>query len=110
VNFAIIGRNMNLTEPLLAHVERRLRSALSRFGTKIRHAAVQLTDIGGARGGLRPQCRVTAFLSRGGMVIIREMGADLHTAINRALDRLERSVRLKLKRDIWLDERKKTTD
>jgi len=98
VNFAVVGRNINLTEPLLAHVERRLRSALRRFGKKIRHAAVQLTDISGTRSGFHPQCKVTAFLSPRGKVIVKAMASDFHTAINRALDRLESSVGLKLER------------
>ncbi len=97
MNFAVIGRNINLTEPLLAHAERRLRSVLSQFGKKIRHAAVQLAGITGPRNGFYSQCKVTAFLSPRGKVIVQEIGADFHTAINRALDRLERSVRRKLK-------------
>lgn len=98
MKFAVIGRNINLTEPLLAHVERRLRSALRRFGKKIRHAAVQLTGISGPRRGFHPQCKVTAFLSPRGKVIVKEIASDFHTAINRALDRLESSVGLKLER------------
>lgn len=96
MNFAVIGTNINLTEPLLAHVERRLRSVLSQFGTKIRHAAVQLAGITGPRGGFYFQCKVTVFLAPRGLVIVKEIGADFHTAINQALDRLERAVRLKL--------------
>jgi ribosomal subunit interface protein len=108
MNFAVIGRNMSLTEPLLAHVERRLRSALGRFGKKIRHAAVQLTGISGPHSGFYPQCKVTAFLSPRGKVIVKEIGADFHTVINRALDKLERSVRLKLKRFTRLEKIKAT--
>ncbi|MGH7926714.1 MAG: ribosome hibernation-promoting factor, HPF/YfiA family [Candidatus Binatia bacterium] len=97
MNFAIIGQNINLTESLLAHVERRIRCALGRFGKKIRHAAVQLTGLNGPNSRLDKQCKVTAFLSRGGKIIVKEISADFHTAINRALDRLERSIRLKIK-------------
>ena len=58
MKFGIQGRHIELTAALLAHVERRLRFALSRFGQKIRLAAVQLADLNGPRGGLDKQCRV----------------------------------------------------
>ena len=107
MNFAVIGRNINLTELLLAHLERRLRSALRRFGKKIRHTAVQLAAFTGVRSGFYSQCKVTAFLSPRGKVIVQETGADFNSVINRALDRLERSVRLKLNRMTRLEKRKR---
>ena len=107
MNFAEIGRNINLTELLLAHLDRRLRSALRRFGKKIRHTAVQLAAFTGVRSGFYSQCKVTACLSPGGKVIVQETGADFHSVINRALDRLERSVRLKLNRMTRLEKRKR---
>jgi ribosomal subunit interface protein len=107
MNFAVIGRNINLTELLLAHLERRLRSALRRFGKKIRHTAVQLAAFTGVRSGFYSQCKVTAFLSPRGKVIVQETGPDFNSVINRALDRLERSVRLKLNRMTRLEKRKR---
>ncbi len=98
MNFAIIGRNINLTESLLAHVERRVRSALSRLGKKISHAVVQLTGIYGSNSSLDKQCEVTAFLSPREKVVVKEIGRDFYTTINRALDRLERSIRLRINR------------
>ena len=87
MKLGIRGRHMVLTAPLLAHVERRLRFALSRFEQKIRQIAVQVTDLNGPRGGFEKQCRVTVTLS-----------PALHTAIDRAADRLERSVTRELRR------------
>jgi ribosomal subunit interface protein len=98
VNFAIIGRNINLTESLLAHVECRVRAALSRFGKKVRSAAVQLTGTG-PNSRLDKQCKVTAFLSRGEKLVVKEVGGDFYTMINRALERLERFIRLKIEPD-----------
>ena len=92
MNFSIRGRHIELTAALLAHVERRLRFALSRFGQKIRQVAVQLLDLNGPRGGLDKQCRVTVTLSPSGKVMVGATDADLPTAIDRAADRLERSV------------------
>ena len=88
----IRGRHVELTETLLAHTERRLRFALSRFGQRIRHVTVQLTDLNGPRGGVDKQCRVTVTLSPSRRVMVEATDADLPTAIDRAADRVERSV------------------
>ncbi len=98
MRIGIRGRHIELTEALLAHVERRLRFALSRFGQKIRLAAAQLADINGPRGGVDKQCKVTVTLSPSGKVMVEATDADLHTAIDRAADRLERSVTRELRR------------
>ena len=87
-----------MTEALLAHVERRLRFALSRFGPKIRQAAVKLTDLNGPRGGLDKQCQITVTLSPSGKVRVEATAAALHTAIDLVFQRLERSVTRELER------------
>ena len=92
MNFSIRGRHTELTAALLVHVERRLRFALCRFGQKIRQVAVQLLDLNDPRGGLDKQCRVTVTLSPSKKVMVGATDADLPTAIDRAADRLERSV------------------
>jgi len=98
MKFGIRGRGIELTEELLAHVERRLRPALSHFEQKIRQAAVQLADLNGPRGGLDKQCRVTVTLSPSGKVRAKGVDTDLHTAIDRAAEELERSVTRELER------------
>ncbi len=98
MKFSIRGRHIELTEALLAHMERHLRFAWSRFGQRIRHAAVQLTDLDGPRGAVDKQCRVTVTLSPSGKVMVQASDADLHAAIDRAADRLERSVTRELER------------
>jgi ribosomal subunit interface protein len=98
MTFGIRGRGIELTEALLAHVERRLRSALSQFGPKIRQTAVQLADLQEAGDGLDKQCKLIVTLSPSGKVMVKATDADLHIAIDRAADQLERSVTLELER------------
>lgn len=98
MKFGIRGRHIELTAAVLAHVERRLRFAPSRFGQKIRQVAVQLQDVNGPRGGLDKLCRVTVTLAPSGKVRVEANDADLHTAIDRAADRVERSVTRELER------------
>jgi ribosomal subunit interface protein len=98
MRFAIRGRHIQLTEALLAHVERRLRFALGRFGPKIRQVAVKLTDLNGPRGGLDKQCQIAVTLSPSGKVRAEATDADLHTAIDLVSERLERAVARELER------------
>ena len=98
MRFGIRGRHVALTEAVLAHVESRVRFALSRFGPRIRQIAVKLTDLNGPRGGFDKQCRVTATLSPSGKVMVEGTDAYLHNAIDIASDRLDRSVTRELER------------
>ncbi len=98
MELGIRGRHIALTATLLAHVERRLRFALSRFEQKIRQIAVRVTDLNGPRGGFDKQCRVTATLSPSGKVTVGATDADLHAAIDHAANRLKHSVTHALKR------------
>ena len=59
---------------------------------------MQLGDLNGPRGGLDKQCRVTVTLSPSGRVMVEATDANLHSAIDRAADRLERSVTRELER------------
>jgi ribosomal subunit interface protein len=98
MTFGIRGRGIELTEALLAHVEGRLRSTLSQFEPKIRQAAVQLADLQEPGDGLDKQCKVTVTLSPSGKVMVKATDTDLHIAIDRAADELERAVTLELER------------
>jgi ribosomal subunit interface protein len=98
MTFGIRGRGIDLTEALLAHVERRLRSALSPFQKQIRQTAVQLADLQEPADGLDKQCKVTVTLAPSGKVMVKATDTDLHIAIDRAADQLERSVTLELER------------
>lgn len=98
MNFAVEGQNISLNEALLAHLELRLRLAMSQFGEKIRHAAVKLTGLNGRRRGFDKQCAVTAILEGSRTVIVKAVDSDFATAIDRAVERLVRSVRRMLER------------
>ena len=87
-----------LTEALLAHVERRLRLILTQFGQRIKQVAVRLTELHAQHRGLDKQCKVKATLFPSGNVMVTAVDPNLHTAIDRAADRLERSVTRELER------------
>ncbi len=57
----IVARNIDLSPSLRALVERRLRFALGRFGTRLKHVVVCLRDLNGPRGGLGDQYRIFEY-------------------------------------------------
>lgn len=98
MRFAIRVRDIQPTEAIIGHAERRLRFSLSRFGPKIRQVTMKLTDLNGPRGGLDKQCQIAVTLSPSGKVRVEATDADLHTAIDLVSERLERAVARELKR------------
>lgn len=77
---------------LVAHVDRRLQFALSRFGSRIARATVALEDINGPRGGIDKACRIVVRLRSGGDVVAAVDDIDWHAAIDRATTRIGQSV------------------
>jgi ribosome hibernation promoting factor len=98
VHVQIRGRNIDPTEALRAHVERRLQFALSHFGERIGLVTVRLVDINGPRGGDDKSCRVDVRLRPSGNVFVEDVKADLYAAIDRAAERAGRSVSHELDR------------
>ena len=64
----IRGLNVQVTESLKAHCERRLQFALGRFSERVRRVVVRFEDINGRRGGEDQSCRMEVILSEGGSV------------------------------------------
>ncbi len=87
------GHGVEVSEPLRAHVERRLSFALDRLRERVGTVHVTLRDVnGGERGGLDKECRVAVVLVPSGSVAARAMRADLYRAIDVAVGGAGRSV------------------
>jgi putative sigma-54 modulation protein len=73
--------------------QRRLESALGRFGPRVRAVSVRVTDLNGPKGGPDKRCLVAIRLERPNRLVLVE---DVHTeqaiAIGRAVDRAARVV------------------
>lgn len=94
----IQARGFPLTEALREHAERRLRFALSWAGYDVRKVVVRLSDINGPRGGDDKRCCIQVVFPGTQDVVIEDTESDLYVAINRAVDRAERSVARRLAR------------
>ena len=88
----IQGLGFPLTAPLLEHTDRRLRSAVTRIGDRIKRVVVRLRDINGPRGGEDKHCTILVVLVGAPPVVIEDAGADLYTVIDRAAERAGRNV------------------
>jgi len=93
----IQARGFDLTEGLRERTERRLLFALSWASQDVRAASDRLPDINGPRGGNDKHYCIEIRLP-GIQVVIEDTEADLYLAIDRAVDRTERTVAHRLKR------------
>jgi ribosomal subunit interface protein len=94
----IRAKGFELSPALREHAERRLGFALSWAVYDVRKVAVRLYDINGPRGGEDKCCRIQIALPGTSDVVIEDTEADLYIAINRAVDRAERSLARRLER------------
>lgn len=85
-------QGFSLTEALREHITRRLDHALQRRRLWIRHVEVRLGDVNGPRGGVDKLCLVMVRTTRLPLMVIRDLGADLYAVIDRAADRVGRTV------------------
>jgi putative sigma-54 modulation protein len=91
-------RGFDLTQELREHTERQLNFALSWATYDVRQVAVQLSDVNGPRGGEDKRCCIQVALPGTQKVVIEDTEANFYLAINRAVDRAERSIARRLKR------------
>ena len=94
----IQARGFELTEGLRQHTERRLQFAIDWASDEVRTVKVRFSDINGPRGGQDKCCTIQIPIAGQRDVIIKDTEADLYVAIDRAADRIERSLSRKLER------------
>ena len=81
------GRDVPLTQQLKAYADRRLSSALGRFGNRVQDIALWFDDINGPRGGTDKRCRVQVRLKRKGQFVVSAVAANEYLALSHAADR-----------------------
>lgn len=88
----IQARGLALTESLCAHVERRLRLVFGSGHRSLRRIVVRLSDDNGPRGGKDMRCRIQVRIAGASPVVIEDTETSLYVAIDRATDRVGRTV------------------
>ena len=94
----IRAKKIEVDEALRAHVDRRLRFALGRFGERIGRVTVRFDDANGTRGGVDKRCQIDVALRPSGNVIVDDIDADLCTVVDRTSERVARAVDRDLRR------------
>jgi ribosome-associated translation inhibitor RaiA len=90
VRIEVVAAGIEVSEDLRREVERRLLTALSRFGFRVERVEVRLSDDANPLGGVDRCCRMRAWLRHHGSVEVRTLDGD--AAIERAVVRLARRV------------------
>ena len=88
----IQSRGLALTDARREYTERRLQFALARVGDRVRRVTVRLFDVNGPRGGIDKRCTIQVMLNGLADVVIEDTEADLYVAIDRAANRIGRTV------------------
>lgn len=94
----IAGREFTLTGAIRVHVHRRLGFALGRFSDRIQVVRVMLGDENGPKGGLDKTCRIRVNLRGQNEIVVEQVDSDVYAAIDRAADRVGRTVARQLDR------------
>jgi len=84
--------DFTLTDRLRAHVEQRLRFALTRLQDRMRRVSVRLSDVNGPKGGVDKRCLVRIKTNGLPDIIVEDTEANLYVAVNRAVDRARRTL------------------
>jgi ribosomal subunit interface protein len=97
------GKQLEIDETARSHIERRLEFSLGRFSPRVLRVTVQLTDVNGPRGGDDKACRIEVRLRPTGTVLVQDRDAGLVAVVDRAADRIGRSVARALERERELE-------
>jgi ribosomal subunit interface protein len=82
---------VDVTDVLRVHVERRLGLALARFADQIGRVMVRFSNADGDADGAHKRCRIEVGL-RPRCLGVEDIDVDLLAAVNHAIDRASRSV------------------
>ncbi len=94
MNVSIHVNNADLDQAFRNYIERRLRFALGRFGSRVGQVVFRLT----ADGQNQTRCRVSTEVLPFGRVAVEEIDPDLCSAVDRATGRLGRLFGRELER------------
>jgi putative sigma-54 modulation protein len=97
VKIQIRERNVEVSDRLRTHIERKLGFELARFGQRIARVIVRFSDAQGDSGPDK-RCQIHVGL-RSRSARVEDTDADIFMAVDRAAERLARSVAHVLERE-----------
>ena len=85
-----------------AYVRRRIGFALDRFSLSIHRVTVRVSEGKAVHGRVDTGCRLAVRLIRAAPIVLVERGPDLHAAIDRGVERLQRTMARRISGDRWV--------
>ena len=92
----IHAQDFSLTDGVRDHVTRRLAYAMSHERGNVSRIVVRLHDINNFRGRMNKYCGIEVRIKGAPALIAEDVQPDLYTAIDRASERISRSVNRRL--------------
>lgn len=85
-------KSFPITEAIENHINNRIHFMLSRFSNTIRKVEIFIADENGPKGGIDKLCIAKIKTDHHSDVVVKDIEADLYTAISRALARARQSL------------------
>ena len=85
-------KDIDNTDGLKEHIERRLSFATDRFSARIVELSVVVYDVNGPRGGSDKRCTIRGILEGGKSISVEDQGEDASVVVNCAVRRLSSSI------------------
>ncbi len=98
MNIQIHASDFTLTDGLREHIAWRVAYATHHGRDAVSRIIVHLSDVNGPRGGLDKRCGVELRLKGAPSLVVDDVQADLYVAIDRAFERVGRSLHRRLAR------------
>jgi hypothetical protein len=92
MNWELKDRGVSRPDDLPDRIDRRLRFALARFGSRIQKTIVFLHDHNGPKGGIDKVCRILVKTQGCGTLVAAIVDSDWNTAVDRATARIGHTV------------------
>lgn len=93
MDIEIHTRGFDLTDGIKEHAERRMLYAFDWARYLLTRIVVRLDDVNGPRGGKDKRCSIRIPLSGYPDLVIEDIQSDLYVAIDRSVERADRSLR-----------------
>jgi len=97
MNVQIHAHDFTLTDGIREHIGWRISCAVTHGRDAISRVIVRLSDINGPRGGVDKRCGVELRLKGAQSLVVEDVQSDLYVAIDRAFERIGRSLHRRLK-------------
>jgi putative sigma-54 modulation protein len=98
MNVQIHASDFTLTDGLREHIGWRVAYATNHGRDVVSRVVVHLSDLNGPRGGVDKRCGIELRLKGAQTLVVEDVQADLYIAIDRACERIGRSLHRRLAR------------